>query len=118
MQGRAPRRDRHRPARRLRTPAGRHPHGPRRLHLLPHACTHPKERRMTQAEQLLIAAADLNQKAKACEQAQHEVRLSPELVAEIAYFLETCGRIVARAGAITARSEEHTSELQSLMRIS
>src|SRR3546814_10457253 len=111
--------------------AGRHPHGPRRLHLLPHACTHPKERRMTQAEQLLIAAADLNQKAKACEQAQHEVRLSPELVAEIAYFLETCGRIVARAGAITAtgpnegliehahdiaRSEEHTSKLQSPMR--
>ncbi|WP_060887621.1 hypothetical protein [Streptomyces caniscabiei] len=57
---------------------------------------------MTEAEQLLIAAADLNERAKACEAAQHEVRLSPELVATIAYFLGTCGRIVARAGAIAA----------------
>ena len=57
---------------------------------------------MTEAEQLLIAAADLNSQATACEKAQHEVRLSPELVAHVAYFLETCGRIVARAGAITA----------------
>lgn len=55
---------------------------------------------MTEAEQLLIAAADLNRRAEACEKAQHEVRLSPELVATVAYFLETCGRIVARAGAI------------------
>lgn len=57
---------------------------------------------MTEAEQLLIAAADLDQRADACEKAQHEVRLSPELVATIAYFLQTCGRITARAGAIAA----------------
>lgn len=57
---------------------------------------------MTEAEQLLIAAADLNSRATACEKAQHEVRLPPELVATVAYFLETCGRIVARAGAINA----------------
>ena len=57
---------------------------------------------MTQAEELLIAAADLNEKARACEKAQHEVRLSPELVATVAYFLNTCGRIAARAGSIAA----------------
>jgi len=57
---------------------------------------------MTEAEQLLIAAADLNTRADACEKAQHEVRLQPELVATIAHFLETCGRIVARAGGIRA----------------
>lgn len=57
---------------------------------------------MTEAEQLLIAAADLSERAKACEAAQHEVRLSPELVATVAYFLQTCGRIVARAGGIRA----------------
>lgn len=57
---------------------------------------------MTEAEQLLIAAADLNSRANACEKAQHEVSLSPELVATIACFLETCGRIVARAGGIRA----------------
>lgn len=56
---------------------------------------------MTEAEQLLIAAADLNERARACEKTQHEVLLSPELVAVVAYLLETCGRIVARAGAIT-----------------
>lgn len=55
---------------------------------------------MTEAEQLLIAAADLTRQADACEKAQHEVRLRPELVAAVAYFLETCGRIAARAGAI------------------
>lgn len=57
---------------------------------------------MTEAEQLLIAAADLSERAKACEAAQHEVRLSPELVATVAYFLQTCGRVVARAGGIRA----------------
>ena len=57
---------------------------------------------MTEAEQLLIAATDLNEMAKACEAAQHKVRLSPELVATIAYFLQTCGRIVARDGSIAA----------------
>jgi hypothetical protein len=55
---------------------------------------------MTEAEQLLIAAADLKTRADACEKAQHEVRLQPDLVATVAHFLETCGRIVARAGAI------------------
>jgi hypothetical protein len=55
---------------------------------------------MTEAEQLLIAAADLSIRADACEKAQHEVRLSPQLVATVAYFLQTCGRIVARAGSI------------------
>lgn len=55
---------------------------------------------MTEAEQLLIAAADLNERAKACEKAQHEVRLPPDLIATVAYFLETCGRITARAGSI------------------
>lgn len=57
---------------------------------------------MTEAEQLLIAAADLNTRADACEKAQHEVRLPPELVATVAHFLETCGRITARAGSIKA----------------
>ncbi|KOT94521.1 hypothetical protein ADK70_12690 [Streptomyces rimosus subsp. pseudoverticillatus] len=57
---------------------------------------------MTHAEELLIAAADLTRRADACEKAQREVELSPDLVATVAYFLETCGRIVARAGAITA----------------
>jgi hypothetical protein len=57
---------------------------------------------MTEAEQLLIAAADLNERARVCEKAQHSVQLSPELVATVAYFLETCGRIAATAGAIAA----------------
>lgn len=56
---------------------------------------------MTPAEQLLIAAADLNRRADACKESQHLVQMAPELVATVAYFLETCGRIVARAGAMT-----------------
>ncbi|WP_199572675.1 hypothetical protein [Streptomyces murinus] len=57
---------------------------------------------MTEAEQLLIAAADLTRRADGCEKAQREVALPTELVATVAYFLETCGRIVARAGGIRA----------------
>lgn len=57
---------------------------------------------MTEAEQLLIAAADLTRRADGCEKAQREVPLPTELVATVAYFLETCGRIVARAGGIRA----------------
>ncbi|WP_030344877.1 hypothetical protein [Streptomyces sp. NRRL S-1022] len=57
---------------------------------------------MTEAEQLLIAAADLTRRADGCAKAKREVPLSPELVATVAYFLETCGRLVARAGGIRA----------------
>lgn len=57
---------------------------------------------MTEAEQLLIAAADLTRRADSCAKAQCEVSLPTELVATVAYFLETCGRIVARAGGLRA----------------
>lgn len=57
---------------------------------------------MTEAEQLLIAAADLNMRADACGKAQRPVEMPAEVVGLIAYFLETCGRTVARAGAIAS----------------
>lgn len=61
---------------------------------------------MTEAEQLLIAAADLTRRADGCAKAQREVHLPTELVATVAYFLETCGRIVARAGDIRATGSQ------------
>lgn len=57
---------------------------------------------MTEAEQLLIAAADLNRKASGAEHRGGCVELTPETVRELAYWLETCGRITARAGRIRA----------------
>jgi succinate dehydrogenase/fumarate reductase flavoprotein subunit len=57
---------------------------------------------MTEAEQLLIAAADLNQRADIATQLQKPVDMPAEVVHVVAYFLETCGRIVARAGSIAA----------------
>ena len=60
---------------------------------------------MTEAEQLLIAAADLNQRADICKQLQKPVDVPAEVVHVVAYFLETCGRIVAHTGAIAATGE-------------
>lgn len=57
---------------------------------------------MTEAEQLLIAAADLNQQAQIANQLQHPVEVPANVVGIVAYFLETCGRSVARAGSIKA----------------
>lgn len=55
---------------------------------------------MTEAEQLLIAAADLNAKAAAAERNDRTVQVAPEVIRELAYWLERCGRITARAGGI------------------
>lgn len=71
---------------------------------------------MTEAEQLLIAAADFNQKAEIAKQLEKPVEMPAEAVRVIAYFLETCGRAVARAGSIkaTGASEaliEHAHDL-------
>lgn len=55
---------------------------------------------MTEAEQLLIAAADLNRKAETAERNKRPVELPAPVVREIAYFLEHHGRIVARAGGL------------------
>lgn len=56
---------------------------------------------MTEAEQMLIAAADLNRRA--CGSGP-TVEVPAAVVLELAYFLETCGRLVARAGGIHATS--------------
>ncbi|MFE2047923.1 hypothetical protein ACFXAS_05410 [Streptomyces sp. NPDC059459] len=55
---------------------------------------------MTEAEQLLIAAADLNMKAAAAERNDRTVQVAPEVIRELAYWIEACGRITARAGGI------------------
>lgn len=57
---------------------------------------------MTEAEQLLITAADLNQKAEIAKQLERPVELPAEVVRILAYFIETCGRVAARAGGISA----------------
>lgn len=57
---------------------------------------------MTEAEQLLIAAADLNKKADIAKQLERPAELPAEVVHIVAYFLETCGRVVAGAGSINA----------------
>jgi hypothetical protein len=57
---------------------------------------------MTEAEQLLIAAADLNKKADIAKQLERQAEMPAEVVHIVAYFLETCGRVVARAGSINA----------------
>jgi hypothetical protein len=59
---------------------------------------------MTEAEQLFIAAADLNMRAEACSKDGRPVDMPPGVVRVLAYFLETCGRAVARAGSIKATS--------------
>lgn len=71
---------------------------------------------MTEAEQLLIAAADLNGKAAAAERNDRTVQLPPAVIRELAYWLESCGRIAARAGGIrnTGHSEaaiEHAHDI-------
>lgn len=55
---------------------------------------------MTEAEQLLIAAADMNSKAAAAERNDRTVQVAPEVIRELAYWLESCGRSTARAGSI------------------
>lgn len=57
---------------------------------------------MTEAEQLLIAAADLNKKAEIATQLERPAELPAAVVHVVAYFLETCGRVVARDGSINA----------------
>lgn len=57
---------------------------------------------MTEAEQLLIAAADLNTKAAAAERNGRQVDMDPATVRELAYWLEMCGRLTARVGGIRA----------------
>jgi hypothetical protein len=71
---------------------------------------------MTEAEQLLIAAADLNGKAAAAERNDRTVQVAPNVIRELAYWLESCGRITARAGGIrnTGTSEaaiEHAHDI-------
>lgn len=60
---------------------------------------------MTAAEQLLIAAADMNAAAAAAERTARTVQVAPEVIRELAYWLESCGRITARAGGV--RSTGH-----------
>lgn len=57
---------------------------------------------MTEAEQLLIAAADLNRQAAAAERNQRPVQMTSTVVRELAYWLESCGRTTARAGGVRA----------------
>jgi hypothetical protein len=71
---------------------------------------------MTEAEQLLIASADLNGKAAAAERNDRTVQVAPAVIRELAYWLESCGRITARAGGIrnTGQSEaaiEHAHDI-------
>jgi hypothetical protein len=71
---------------------------------------------MTEAEQLLIAAADLNGKAAAAERNDRTVQVAPAVIRELAYWLESCGRTTARAGGIrnTGTSEaaiEHAHDI-------
>lgn len=65
---------------------------------------------MTEAEQLLIAAADLNSKAAAAERNERPVEIPAPVVRELAYFLERCGRMTARAGGIAATKEQAAIE--------
>ncbi|MFE5895871.1 hypothetical protein ACFQ67_00320 [Streptomyces sp. NPDC056488] len=55
---------------------------------------------MTEAEQMLVAAADLNRKAEAAERNKRPVELPALVVRELAYFLEHHGQIAARAGGL------------------
>lgn len=55
---------------------------------------------MTPAEQMLIAAADLNAKVTRAERSGEAVTIPPAAVRELAYLLEICGRSTAQAGAI------------------
>lgn len=57
---------------------------------------------MTQAEELLIAAADLNRKADGAERAGGRVEIAPAVIRELAFWIESCGRQTARAGGIHA----------------
>lgn len=55
---------------------------------------------MTEAEQLLITAADLMEQAELAKKFERPVEMPAEVVHVLAYFIETCGRVVARAGSI------------------
>jgi len=65
---------------------------------------------VTEAEQLLIAAADLNRQAEVAEQGSRSVPLTPEVVRHVAYLLETHGRQVAHAGGIRNAPSEAAAE--------
>jgi hypothetical protein len=70
---------------------------------------------MTQAEELLIAAAELNAQAAAAERTDRPVEIPSRVVRELAFFLERCGRMTARAGGIAATKEpaavEHAHDI-------
>lgn len=70
---------------------------------------------MTEAERMLIAAADLNEKATAADRNARHVEIPSSVVRELAYFLERCGRMTARAGGIAATKEpaaiEHAHDI-------
>lgn len=55
---------------------------------------------MTPAEQMLIAAADLNAKAERAKRSGEAITVPEAAVRELAYLLESCGRATAQAGAI------------------
>ncbi|MFG2978827.1 hypothetical protein ACGFYY_38300 [Streptomyces sp. NPDC048331] len=55
---------------------------------------------MTPAEQMLIAAADLNAKVARAKRKGGAITVPASAVSEIAYLLEVCGRSTAQAGAI------------------
>ncbi|MFE6080028.1 hypothetical protein [Streptomyces virginiae] len=55
---------------------------------------------MTPAEQMLIAAADLNAKVATAQRSGEAITVPPAAVSELAHLLEVCGRAVAQAGAI------------------
>ncbi|AZM91468.1 hypothetical protein [Streptomyces sp. W1SF4] len=57
---------------------------------------------MTPAEQMLIAAADLNAKVASAKRSGEAVTVPPAAVSELAYLLESCGRSTAQAGAINS----------------
>jgi hypothetical protein len=55
---------------------------------------------MTPAEQMLIAAADLNAQIGRADRTGRGITVPPAAARELAYLLESCGRATARAGAI------------------
>lgn len=55
---------------------------------------------MTPAEQMLIAAADLNAKVARTERSGDALTVPPAAARELAYLLESCGRLTAQAGSI------------------
>ncbi|MGW1122831.1 hypothetical protein ACWD5B_37930 [Streptomyces tanashiensis] len=65
---------------------------------------------MTEAEQLLIAAADLNQQAESAETAGRAVEITAPVARHLAFLLETHGRQIARAGGIRNAPSEAAAE--------